>query len=52
MNMKLSLPVLLVIIVVSITHVTFAEELVFSFIMADTEQIEQPRVMPISNPCV
>lgn len=43
MNNKLILPVLLGIIAVSITQISFAEEIEsFSFIMSDTEQIEQP----------
>lgn len=41
MNTKIILPVLLGIIAISITQFTFAEE-GESFIMADTEQIEQP----------
>jgi len=44
MNSKIILPVLLGIITVSITQFTFADELeTFSFIMADTEQVEQPK---------
>ena len=43
MNSKIILPVLLAIIAVSITQFTFAEELeTMSFIMVDSEQIEQP----------